>query len=582
MNEKSYTLNYANSRALIIGLNKYCSAPHLEFAVNDAKAIAKILIDKFNFKKENVIILLDKKATRSKILSAYLSWANGGTDPNDRLLFYFAGHGYTTTGRRGEVGYLVPFDGNPEDLSSLIRWEEITKSSDLIDGKHILFLMDACYGGLALTRSLSPGSMRYLKDMQLRYSRQVLTAGKADEQVADSGGPIPDHSIFTGHLLQALEGEAVIKDEIITANSVMAYVTEKVSRDNNSIQTPHYGYLEGDGDFIFKAPVLELLTENEKIDSDILITIPVSFQPTLPEKLKNVNITVKEYLSDNRYKIQLHDLVVNEIRTLILLTSEDNFPVLENLNIKDDFLERLKNYEKLTETFQLIMSTLSYWGTETNRNTLSMPFSRIADSLKKKGGLVIWLALKWYPICLLTYTSGISAIANSNYDNLFSILMSKTNNSRSGQSNTLVLALGEALSELNQQEVFKMLPGHERNFTPLSEYLLKLLQPVLDDNLYLGGDYESHFNRFEVLMALIHADLDYDLNKNIWGPIGRFGWKERNKVFQSPFSSILLEAESMNDEWEPLKAGFFNGKYSRFKLISEKYLELIGGLHWIN
>jgi uncharacterized caspase-like protein len=71
----------------------------------------------------------------------------------------------------------------------------------------MLFLMDACYGGLALTRTtIPPGSMRFLKDMLQRYSRQVLTAGKADEVVSDAGGTRPGHSIFTSHLLDGLDG----------------------------------------------------------------------------------------------------------------------------------------------------------------------------------------------------------------------------------------------------------------------------------------------------------------------------------------------------------------------------------------
>jgi hypothetical protein len=45
--------------------------------------------------------------------------------------------------------------------------------------------------------------MRFLRDMLQRFSRQVLTAGKADETVADENGPRPGHSIFTSHLLEA-------------------------------------------------------------------------------------------------------------------------------------------------------------------------------------------------------------------------------------------------------------------------------------------------------------------------------------------------------------------------------------------
>jgi len=38
--------------------------------------------------------------------------------------------------------------------------------------------MDACYGGLAITRSLSAGSMRFLKDMLQRYSRPSINRGE--------------------------------------------------------------------------------------------------------------------------------------------------------------------------------------------------------------------------------------------------------------------------------------------------------------------------------------------------------------------------------------------------------------------
>jgi hypothetical protein len=101
--------------------------------------------------------------------------------------------------------------------------------------------------------------------MLQRYSRQVLTAGKADEVVADAGGPIPNHSVFTDHFIQGLQGKAATGDGVITANGVMAYVYDRVAKDLHSQQTPHYGFLDGDGDFIFKAPSLNELTETDRL-----------------------------------------------------------------------------------------------------------------------------------------------------------------------------------------------------------------------------------------------------------------------------------------------------------------------------
>src|SRR3972149_2022924 len=139
---------YSSSHALIIGINSYMSAPPLLYAVNDARGVATALENRFFFPSTNITLLLDGDATRSKILSEYLRFEREGCDRDSRLLVFFAGHGFTKTGLGREVGFLIPHDGKVDDLSTLIRWEELTLNAELIPCKHILFVMDACYGGL--------------------------------------------------------------------------------------------------------------------------------------------------------------------------------------------------------------------------------------------------------------------------------------------------------------------------------------------------------------------------------------------------------------------------------------------------
>jgi len=201
-----YRPDYASSWALVIGINDYAISPPLGFARQDAEAFAAVLKTTFGFSDDKVITLYDREATCSAIRTAFLRYAEDSVDLDDRIVVFFAGHGHTRTGNRGEVGYLVPADGDPSDLSSLLRWDDLTRNAELISAKHILFIMDACYGGLIFRRAMKPGSSRFLRSMLQRYTRQAIAAGKADETVADSGGPRPGHSIFTGHLLNALEG----------------------------------------------------------------------------------------------------------------------------------------------------------------------------------------------------------------------------------------------------------------------------------------------------------------------------------------------------------------------------------------
>lgn len=74
MNELIFKSEYSNSWALIIGINNYVNGA-LNFATNDAESIAEILKERFNFPKKNITILLDKEATRAKIMSSFLKFS---------------------------------------------------------------------------------------------------------------------------------------------------------------------------------------------------------------------------------------------------------------------------------------------------------------------------------------------------------------------------------------------------------------------------------------------------------------------------------------------------------------------------
>lgn len=113
MDNSAYSPEYLSSHALIVGINDYQYASPLGYAINDAEATAQLLIDEFGFNEKNVLLLTDANATRARIMDSFLSYASK-SDINDRIPFFFAGHGHTISGRRGEVGFLVPYDGEHE------------------------------------------------------------------------------------------------------------------------------------------------------------------------------------------------------------------------------------------------------------------------------------------------------------------------------------------------------------------------------------------------------------------------------------------------------------------------------------
>jgi tetratricopeptide (TPR) repeat protein len=246
---------YRESWAAIIGIDDYTNWQKLQYAAHDAQGVKDLLVQKYGFKADHVFTLLDGQATRQNILSLLGDKLGDPTlvQHEDRIFVFFAGHGATRKLASGrELGYIVPVDADLTDFEgTAISMSNFQDISEAMPAKHVLFVMDSCYSGLALTRGgVSLPSQNYLNEISRREARQMFTAGGADQQVADNG---PNgHSIFTWTLLQGLDGRADLNgDGVLTASELAAYVAPAVSA--LSQQTPVFGSLPGSegGDFIF-------------------------------------------------------------------------------------------------------------------------------------------------------------------------------------------------------------------------------------------------------------------------------------------------------------------------------------------
>ena len=245
---------YGESWAVVVGIDDYAKWPKLQYAVRDAQAVGQDMVEEFGFKSDHVFTLKNGEATRSAILALFHDkLAHGGVGKNDRIFVFFAGHGATrhlSSGR--DLGYIVPVDSDPAQFATdAIPMTEIQNIAESFDAKHVLFVMDACYSGLGLTRGGASGG--FLRDNAKRIGRQMLTAGGTDQLVSD-GGP-NGHSVFTWTFLQALAGKGDLNgDGLITATELAAYVAPAVSAVSQ--QTPAFGSLPGSegGDFVFELP----------------------------------------------------------------------------------------------------------------------------------------------------------------------------------------------------------------------------------------------------------------------------------------------------------------------------------------
>ncbi len=248
--------------AVVIGINAYQQVPHLGYAVADAKGMAEFLTNQ-GFE---VVSFYDEKATRRAILSELGDRLPMQVGPLDRVVIFFAGHGETRQfGNAGAMGYLLPVDAQPDFLSgTTIDMGVIRTLAHALPAKHVLFLIDVCYGGIAghRFRSFSPMTDAYVKVITREKGRQLITAGGADQQAIES--PEWGHSAFTHYLLNGLgQGLADLNDDgIIPTSELYSYVEKRVYAAANLVghtQRPELWRLSADqGEFVFFAPASRL------------------------------------------------------------------------------------------------------------------------------------------------------------------------------------------------------------------------------------------------------------------------------------------------------------------------------------
>jgi uncharacterized caspase-like protein len=91
----SYSIKefYKKSHAIIIGISNYREETPLSNAYNDATAIKKVLVEKYEF--DNIITLFNEEATGDKIRDLLEDTLRDESiiGPKDRVLLYYSGHG---------------------------------------------------------------------------------------------------------------------------------------------------------------------------------------------------------------------------------------------------------------------------------------------------------------------------------------------------------------------------------------------------------------------------------------------------------------------------------------------------------
>lgn len=233
--------------ALLVGVDEYekeSGFPRLKTCSNDAMWVKNTLEDvpQLNADKSRLSLVTSKHKFPSRnVILGELKKLVGMTSPEDRLLFYFSGHGYRFKENQDKF-YLVPQDVyDDSDPAMFIDFEEVVEIVESSPAKVKMIVVDSCFSGPSFSCKKSHAatySPKFLQQYLQKTAGVVVIASSSEDQESFTKSPHPELSLFTHYFVKALSGEpdALDNELWLTVDSLFAYLSVEIQRTAKSYQ----------------------------------------------------------------------------------------------------------------------------------------------------------------------------------------------------------------------------------------------------------------------------------------------------------------------------------------------------------
>jgi hypothetical protein len=217
--------------AIIVAVEKYQDRKisSVKYAENDANEFASA-IEQHGFLKSNIILLINEKATKTRIESTIrTNLKRLGED--DQLFVFYAGHGFSDAGKN----YITCNDTVYTDLSSTsISLQSIFLKVRESKSQKIIFFLDSCHSGLEIDESMR-GLLSEMTDEEFENfcneSKYHAVFASCEHDEASFSSSSLKHGIWTYHIIEALNGtnkRALERKVYLTTSSLQNYLSKEV------------------------------------------------------------------------------------------------------------------------------------------------------------------------------------------------------------------------------------------------------------------------------------------------------------------------------------------------------------------
>lgn len=222
-----------NAYAVVIGIEQYRQdLPKADFAVHDAHIVAEYLTKVMGYPEENVVTLLDDKASMSDLTKYFEKWLLNNVEKDGTVFIYYSGHGAPNP-NTGDA-YLVPFDGDPAFIDQTgYSLKRLYEALGRLPAREIVVALDSCFSGAGgrsvIARGARPLVMNLGTPQNPSRNMAIISASSGDQisSTYDEKG----HGLFTYFMLKGLKGEADVDGKgQIEIGELFNYIKPNVER----------------------------------------------------------------------------------------------------------------------------------------------------------------------------------------------------------------------------------------------------------------------------------------------------------------------------------------------------------------
>ena len=246
--------------------------------------------------------------------------------------------------------------------------------------------------------------------------------------------------------------------------------------------------------------------------------------------------SLKRYLPESRYRIQLSDLIDKTVERVAEVTSGEAFAVQGAPSpTSESVTARVRSYEAPCSTLLAMATVGGFWAKEEQYPVWQRALERLG-STALSDGYTLWIELQRYPATLLLYALGIGAVDADRLLFLRRLLASKLRKEYQEAGLAVEILPPFCWSGSSGGQTMRVLEGMDRRHAPMNDWIHDTLWPHAERIISGNDRYTFVFDKLEILMALSYAhhkgkwSLDWKSIEHYWVPPGAFGYRNENRT----------------------------------------------------